>query len=153
MLPCIPRLQEKHAVKKTLYFNDCLVGEYEFEGETGSAADIEAAQARLVELGVKPPEAQPMAARIMGQAFAFAQSAFLNFERLNGKRSADGAPQWHPNAFAPFVVNASLALELYLKALAEAHGTRIKKVHELDLLFNKLRRRRATGWSSPFRRQ
>lgn len=138
MLPRIRSLQWKQTVKKKLYFNDRLVGEYEFDGEAGSPGDLEAAQARLAELGIKPTATPPMAARILGQAFAFAQSAHLNFDRLNGKRGLDGAPQRDPNAFAPFVVNASFALELYLKALAEAHGTRIKKVHDLDALFNKL---------------
>ncbi|MFE0842420.1 hypothetical protein [Achromobacter insolitus] len=114
------------------------VGDYESVGEAGSPEDLRAVQARLSELGFPPPPPQPLAIQIMGQAFGFAQSARLNFVRISGQPGPDGAPIRDRNAFAPFVVNAALALELYLKALAEAHGTRIKRLHELDRLYRAL---------------
>ncbi|QKH37322.1 hypothetical protein FOC84_21245 [Achromobacter pestifer] len=121
-----------------VFHNGKKVGEFDAESRwANSPAD----QARIADIlapfaTAKAPISQ--AERMASHAHAFATVA-LHLYNNHRTSTMPGMPSFlRPEFLSPFCVNASLAIELMLKALAEIHGTNIKKVHELDKLFNAL---------------
>ncbi|WP_338617726.1 hypothetical protein [Achromobacter sp. E1] len=124
---------------KKLWLGDRYLGDYEPQHAVGTPGYYEGAIRRFEELGHQFPPPPSVVEQIISLALGFAQTAQMNHERmLKGDLGPDGVWRKDRTPIAPFVVNASLALELYLKALAEANGTRISKVHDLDKLYNAL---------------
>ena len=114
-------------MKKTLYLNGIAIGELESTGDLDEDAD--AAQKFLKERGLW--KATPQDLRIFNQAVAFSSTAGQLYTSL----ARPPHPDWKNGA--PFVVNAALACELYLKALAAKHGKSLRG-HELVALYGAL---------------
>ncbi|MDT4844591.1 hypothetical protein FQZ97_785570 [compost metagenome] len=92
-------------------------------------AEIEAARQLLSSLGLERP-APTRVQSMFQQALAFAQIAADCHAKLNQ------TPRQGRYA-APFVVNMAFAIELYLKTLAEAHGSSLHG-HDLRKLYDGL---------------
>lgn len=109
---------------KSVMFNGVKVGEIAATGD--DKQDAERAYQFLVDRGLVKPIS--LAARTFRQAAAFSGVAAGLFPELR-----DDNPRF-ANIAAPFVVNISFAIELYLKALGATSGVALRG-HRLDRLF------------------
>jgi hypothetical protein len=105
---------------KAILLNGIVVGEVRSTGNTDQ--DAEAVRAFLKEKGLHK-EVTPFQA-VFNQAIAFANTSAHIYEKNLRRGPRNG---FYP---APFVVNATLSIELYLKALAQKHGKALRG-HEL----------------------
>lgn len=112
---------------KTVLLNGVIVGEAPVTGDYDR--DIEAARQVLKDKGVYKPVSRFQA--MHAQAAAFANTSAYLYER-DLKR-----PPRKGTSAAPFVVNASFSIEVYLKALAQKHGLTLRG-HELTKLYKAL---------------
>jgi hypothetical protein len=113
--------------KKDILFNGTLVGSYE-------ATDDEAREAAFVQgilVGKGLIKEIQMHAQIHGQANAFAEVA--NEIYAKGLRVSP----YKGTSAPPFVVNAIFSVELYLKAVLDFYGQKVRG-HDLGALFGKL---------------
>lgn len=113
---------------KTVILNGVAVGEVLSTGNT--QGDIEATRQFLKDRGLYMETTLFQA--VFNQALAFANTSALLYERDLRRQPRRGA------SLAPFVVNAAFSIELYLKALAEKHGSKSEKGHQLVKLFDAL---------------
>ena len=112
---------------RPLYLNGQIVGEVPITGNP--ELDVATAERFLVERGLFR-ETRRIAAMLV-QAYSFGKNAQHIYERyLSG-------PLANPLGMAPFVVNGSFALEIYVKALSEIHGVR-PRGHNLQELYGAL---------------
>lgn len=108
-------------VKKIeLWLNDELIGEYSSVAETMVAFDVLSKN-----IGWLPPSTTSEGMFYNAESFRKAGELLLE---SNGKS---------PFFIVPGVVNSTFAIELYLKVLAEAHGTPLRG-HDLLILFDSL---------------
>lgn len=113
---------------KTLFLNGIAVGEVPATGNHD--LDAEVARKFLDSRGLLKPIS--LDRRIFNQAVAFSSTA----AQLHERGLAGPAPH-DVKALSPFIVNSAFACELYLKALAQAHGKSLRG-HELLPLYEAL---------------
>jgi hypothetical protein len=111
---------------KKLYADGVYVGEVPTTGDT--VADMAIVRQVLKDLGIHREVTVVQA--MFRQAASFCDTAAMLFEDLQ-KQPSRGL------TIAPFVVNLTFSLELYLKTLASAHGTKLLG-HELASLYDGL---------------
>ena len=110
-----------------LVFNGIVVGEIEHTGDPKTDADV--AMRFLKDNGLYK-EISPLKT-LFRQALSFNTTAvYLN------SRGMTRSP-WDGYLVAPFVVNSAFSIELYLKALGQAHGETMRG-HDLIELLDKL---------------
>jgi len=114
-------------VKKDILLNGVLVGQHEATGDPHK--DAVAVRAYLKEKGLGREITRTDA--IHGQANSFASVANYLYDKDLKKSPLKGS------SVSPFVVNAVLSIELYLKAIHSAHGNEIKG-HHLTNLYQQL---------------
>ena len=106
-----------------------MIGEVPTTGDVQK--DLEAATALMRAKGVyKKITAEQV---IFGQAVAFATTASYLFNN-----DLLGTPPRNPVSTGPFVVNATFALELYLKTLNLLYGRKVGRSHDLHRLYSAL---------------
>lgn len=110
-------------VKKDILLNGVVVGQHEATGDPRK--DAEAVRAYLKEKGLDREITRTDA--IHGQANSFASVANSLYDRDLKKSPFKGS------SISPFVVNAALSIELYLKAIHSAYGNEIKGHHLANL--------------------
>jgi len=113
---------------KTVILNGVAVGEVVSTGNTQQ--DIETTRQFLKDSGLYKEVTLFQA--MFNQALAFANTSAMLYERDLRRQPRRGV------SFAPFVVNAAFSIELYLKALAEKHGSKPGRGHQLVKLFDAL---------------
>ena len=106
---------------KDLYLNGELIGRYNSTGDYG--ADAKQIQEILREKGLDRTISRPI--QMFYQALSFCENGRISL------RSRSEILPTNPLSIAPFVVNSTFAIELYLKALA---GCYQKKLWGHDLL-------------------
>jgi hypothetical protein len=111
---------------KELFVNGVLVGEVPATGDT--ATDVAVVQQFLKDRGLYREVTVVQA--MFRQAASFADTAAMLYADLQKKPSRG-------LTIAPFVVNLTFSIELYLKTLAQAHGAKLTG-HELASLFDEL---------------
>lgn len=107
--------------------NGVVIGVIPASGD--DAKDALAGQALLIEKGLYKDHSR--AERAFGQAAAFTASAGLLYEKFNAQR--DEISKYA----VPFVVIMAFSVELYLKALAQIHGKKLRG-HDLADLYTGL---------------
>jgi hypothetical protein len=111
---------------KQIFVEGKLIGEVPTTGDVQK--DLEAAIGLMRAKGVyKKITAEQV---IFGQAVAFANTAAYLFNN-----DLLGTPPRNPMSTGPFVVNATFAIELYLKTLNRLYGNDIGRTHDLLRLF------------------
>jgi len=120
-------LYEK-GVKKDIYANGILVGEYISTGDPDK--DIEAAHEIIKRKGFNGESS--LINQMHNQANSFANTAKELYER-----DLRATPIKNGMSLVPFIVNASFSIELYLKTLHAIEG-RSEKGHSLVKLYGKL---------------
>ncbi len=109
-------------VSKAILLNGIVIGEVPSTGNTDQ--DAETVRAFLKEKGLHK-EVTPFQA-VFNQAIAFANTSAQIYAKDFRRRPHNGI------SAAPFVVNAAFSIELYIKALAQKHGTSLRgRGHEL----------------------
>jgi HEPN domain-containing protein len=114
-------------VKKDILLNGVVVGQHEATGDLRK--DAEAVQTYLKEKGLYREITRTDA--IHGQANSFASVANSLYDK-DLKRSP-----FKGRSISPFIVNAALSIELYLKAIHSAYSKEIKG-HHLENLYQRL---------------
>lgn len=114
-------------MKKSILFNGIIVGEVNATGD--SELDIAAAHDFLSQKGLF--KERTAANEIFSTAIAFANTSSHIYENDLKQSPRNGA------GIVPFVVNATFAIELYIKALAKKHHVTLRG-HELLKLYEKL---------------
>ena len=112
---------------KKVLLNGIIVGEVVSTGDTDR--DAEAVRQFLKSKGLHKEVSRYQA--IYNQAVAFANTSAYLYERDLRRSPRKGV------SVIPFVVNAAFGIELYLKALAQKHGTALRG-HELTKLYEAL---------------
>lgn len=120
-------MRKINPVPKTVLLNGIVVGEVLSIGDTEH--DVEAVRQFLKSKGLHKEVSLFQA--IFNQAFAFANTSAYLYERDLRCSPRKGV------SVAPFVVNATFSIELYLKALAQKHGVSLRG-HELVKLYKAL---------------
>jgi hypothetical protein len=115
---------------KTILLNGVAVGEVMSTGDMEQ--DAESVRQFLKGKGLHKEVTQFQA--VLNQALAFANTSAYLYERDLRRPPRKGF------SAAPFVVNASFSIELYLKALAQKHGVALRG-HELTKLHKALPKR------------
>lgn len=110
-------------VKKDILLNGIVVGEHDATGD--NLEDAKAVQAILKEKGLYQEVTTNDA--MFNQANAFATVANDLYNRDLKKSPLKGI------SISPFVVNAVFSIELYLKAIHNAYGNKIKGHHLLSI--------------------
>ena len=113
--------------QKTVLLNGVAVGEVMSTGDIEK--DAEAVREFLKSKGLHKEISLFQA--MLNQAVAFANTSAYLYERDLKRAPRKG------NSSAPFVVNATFSIELYIKALAEKHGKSLRG-HELLKLYRAL---------------
>ena len=106
-------------VKKDILLNGVIVGSHETTGD--NKKDAEAVQAFLKEKGLYKKVSKNDA--MFGQANSFAAVAISIY-----KKDLKNSP-YKGGSVAPFVVNAVLGTELYLKTIHQAYGHEVRGHH------------------------
>ena len=114
---------------RELMVNGKSVGWFEATGDMET--DLCLATERIRELGYGAPDL-PQWMRIRQQAMDFRNACGLIMNYDNGRRRPDQRP-----LSVPYVVNTTLCLELYLKALSLRHGLE-QRGHDLHTLYDLL---------------
>ena len=113
---------------KVLKYNGIVVGEY--LGSDDPDEDVMAAREVMRAKGIKPPT---LLGAMFGQANSFSYVANRIYKGDVIGRSAD-----KPIGFAPFVVNATFSVEIYLKTLHAVAGDSKRRGHQLLPLYDAL---------------
>lgn len=121
---------------KRLYQNGRLVGEYSSTGD--DLKDIELCRELLRQKGLYRPTT--VAQALFRQAVSFATTTSYLYKRDLTQEPRNLA------SLSPFVVNGALAVELYLKALAQLHDMSLRG-HDLLRLFDALPGLREPSWT------
>lgn len=112
---------------KPIYLNDRIVGEVPATGDVD--LDMQTVVKFLEERGLFRETGR--IASMLFQAYSFGKTARRIYDLY-----LCGLPA-NPIGVAPFVVNGSFALEIYIKTLAEIHGTTLRG-HNLSKLYEAL---------------
>jgi hypothetical protein len=112
---------------KTILLNGIAVGEVTSTGDC--ERDVHAVREFLKSKGLHKEVSLFQA--IFNQAIAFANTSAYLYERDLRRSPRKGV------SATPFVVNAAFSIELYLKALAQKHGSKLRG-HELEKLHKAL---------------
>ncbi len=117
---------QRQGEPKDLYLNGVLVGQVPRTGDR--AADVLVARQYLKDKGLY--REVTVAQAMFRQADSFSRVAALLYADLTRKPSSGFT-------IAPFVVNLTFSIELYLKTLGQIHGATLKG-HDLSELFGEL---------------